>query len=490
MFPLYIPTHFSEHYQVLVAGGAEMFPSGEVVSTTDAARLFSIVTHELTIPVEQWRGVLMRLGISIPAHFFHAADIYHEVVKLCLRGQLRLVKIPRLEQFSVIAAGDGWGYCFMRSSQPHPSLSYLSINIASVKDADVILNKIKSTDKELYRSIHNNPSLAGLLKDESNIRARLAELLANKEVQVYKVPVRGAAPTVKAVEYLPATAADKPVPLAPETKASPAVTNATSTEQPGPKSLADCAQCLGDARKKLDAEGYTAKYTDAQQLQKVQEGAVSKERFLVSFQTKSTNPDTKLAFERDSGLAPVWATSFDQLENADTDPQLIADILGTPYDPSKEYVLHIIDRGETFNQFGQNTLIPTWDNMQEPTQKYLGGKHDPAVLAEVMTPEYQRQYTKDIEQYHAVDLNEFDKNDQKDYAETLSTKDREKFLARHNVRTEIGANSEFTGNGLTQSREGSTHYGVVETLTLENNPPSITKMSNVKTIALKPRGLV
>lgn len=331
--------------------------------------------------------------------------------------------------------------------------------------------------------------MVGLLKDEASLRSRLAESLANKDVLVYKIPLQSAAPRVKAVEFVPATAADKPVPLAPETKTKPPITNVVSTRQPVPRSLDDCGQGLIDARKKLDAEGYTAKYTDAQQLQKVQEGSVSKERFLVSFQTKNTNPDAKLAFQRDSGLAPVWATSFDQLENADTDPQLIADILGTPYDPSREYVLHIIDRGETLNQFGQNTLIPTWANMQEPAQTYLGGKHDPAVLDEVMTPEYQRQYAKDIEQYHAVELNEFDKNDQRDYAETLSSKDKEKFLARHSVRTEIGANSEFTGNGLTQSREGSTH-GVVETLTLENNPPSIAKMRNVKTIVLKPRGLV
>jgi hypothetical protein len=122
--------------------------------------------------------------------------------------------------------------------------------------------------------------------------------------------------------------------------------------------------------------------------------------------------------------------------------------------------------------------------------KYLGNKNDPEILAEVMTPEYQEQYAKDIELYHSAGLAEFEVGHQKLYADSLSPECAEKFSARHNVRTEIGANSEFTGNGLTQSREKSTQYGVVETLALENNPPPITKMANVKTVTLKPRGLV
>ncbi|QEY14487.1 hypothetical protein D0B88_18435 [Cellvibrio sp. KY-YJ-3] len=76
------------------------------------------------------------------------------------------------------------------------------------------------------------------------------------------------------------------------------------------------------------------------------------------------------------------------------------------------------------------------------------------------------------------------------FAGSIASSDKKKFSARHNVRTEIGANSEFTGNGLTQSREKSTEYGVVETLTLENNPPPISKMSNVKTINLVPLKVV
>ena len=37
---------------------------------------------------------------------------------------------------------------------------------------------------------------------------------------------------------------------------------------------------------------------------------------------------------------------------------------------------------------------------------------------------------------------------------------------------------------MTQCRHTGNHHGVVETLTLENNPPTITEMKNVTTIHL------
>ena len=431
------------------------------------------------------------MGICVPPNFFHTSDIYAHVTRLCLRGELVFYKLPRLEHLPALSTGDGWGYCFVPGPEPYRYTHYHPVVVTSPQMAEALLTRAKATETALRTCVLAITSLRDLFYVSGSIRPRFIELLTSRKLLAYKIPVQSATPSAKAMELVPAAAVDKPVPLAPETKSKPAIASSVSpTTNPAPQSLDDCAQGLIDARKKLDTEGYKAKYTDAQQRQKVDEGSVSQERFLVSFQTQNNNPDAKLAFQRDSGLAPVWATSFDQLENADTDPQLIADVLGTPYDPAKDYVLHIIDRGETFNHFGQNTLVPTWKNMQAPTQLYLGGKHDPTILAEVMTPEYQQQYAKDIENYHAAGLKEFSDRDQQEYESSLSTNDKNRFAARHNVRTELGANSEFTGNGLTQSREGSTQYGVVETLTLENNPPPIAKMTNVKTIPLKPRGLV
>ena len=125
--------------------------------------------------------------------------------------------------------------------------------------------------------------------------------------------------------------------------------------------------------------------------------------------------------------------------------------------------------------------------MQKPVQQYLSNKYDSQVLQDIMTPEYQREYAEHMASYLAADLNEFDKDDVEDFRESLDKRTKQKFDARHAVRTEFGANKDFIGNGLTKSREGSSQYGVVETLTLENNPPPISKMKNIKTVSLKPR---
>jgi len=69
MLSLIIPTYFGEHYQLL-ARGYTVFSGGDPVITTDAAFLFSVITREIPIPVDQWRAVLIRLGIPVPQNFF------------------------------------------------------------------------------------------------------------------------------------------------------------------------------------------------------------------------------------------------------------------------------------------------------------------------------------------------------------------------------------------------------------------------------------
>jgi len=104
----------------------------------------------------------------------------------------------------------------------------------------------------------------------------------------------------------------------------------------------------------------------------------------------------------------VWATSFEMLEHADTDPQLIADLLANHFDPNKEYVLHIVDRGPDLKGFGENTFVPTWNNLQKPAKKYLDKKHHGAI-DEVLNSEYQKKYAAHMDEYWKADLGEFDK---------------------------------------------------------------------------------
>ncbi|GAA75581.1 hypothetical protein PMAN_b0254 [Pseudoalteromonas marina] len=54
------------------------------------------------------------------------------------------------------------------------------------------------------------------------------------------------------------------------------------------------------------------------------------------------------------------------------------------------------------------------------------------------------------------------------------------------MESPFGANSEFTDDGMTKIRHEVNDHGVVETLTLENDPPTISEMENVLSILLPP----
>ena len=45
-------------------------------------------------------------------------------------------------------------------------------------------------------------------------------------------------------------------------------------------------------------------------------------------------------------------STFDQVENADSDPKLIAELFGTKYDPNSKYVMYIVDMGRITASMG------------------------------------------------------------------------------------------------------------------------------------------
>jgi len=261
---------------------------------------------------------------------------------------------------------------------------------------------------------------------------------------------------------------------------------AKSTQQTSPQSLDDCVERLAVARQNIIDNGYQAKYTDEDLVASANRGDIKQERFLVSFQPKPNNEDALLAMRKEGNYIALWATSLDMLENADTDPQTIADLLATGCDPDTEYVLHIIDRGESLGEFGENTFVPTWDNLAAPAQSYLAKRFGAEAMAGVLNDQSQVEYAQHMEGYWAAGLNQFDKDDKRFYRDNLSVKEASDFKARHALRTEFGCNHEFTGNGLTQCRHSGNEHGVVEALTLQNNPIAVSQMKNVKTLNLTP----
>ncbi|WP_282166113.1 RHS repeat-associated core domain-containing protein [Shewanella japonica] len=263
----------------------------------------------------------------------------------------------------------------------------------------------------------------------------------------------------------------------------PSIQRETAKTMEEPTSFEECLNRLASARERIIEQGYKAKYSDEELIAKAKGGSVGEARFLISFQAKNDNTNAKLAFQKDDGLVALWATSFDMLENADSDPKIIADLLATGYDPSKDYVLHIVDRGEELTLFGENTFVPTWDKLEEPALKHLDPKYHGAI-GSVLNSDYQKQYASHMEDYWKQGYSEFKKKEQRDFIESLEGYKQDEFAARHALRTEFGANSEFTGDGMTKCRHAGNNHGVVETLTLENNPPTIAEMKNVTTIHL------
>ncbi|WP_020408547.1 hypothetical protein [Hahella ganghwensis] len=247
-----------------------------------------------------------------------------------------------------------------------------------------------------------------------------------------------------------------------------------------------------EERKAAGLPPYQPKYSDDQLLEMVATGATANERFLVSIQPKNTNPDAKLSYQRDSGLVPTWTTSFDQLEAADSDPKLIHQVLGAEsnFDPSKDYVMHIVDRGENLENFGQNTIVPSWDNLADASVRELGGIHEPDIIRQTMNSEYQAEYANKMQEFWDAGGNEFDSEQILEFSDKMNIDEEKLFSARHNIRTEIGANSEFTGNGLTaNTAAGGGKYGVVETLSLERHLPKLSELQDdniVKTLDLTP----
>ncbi|WP_430623923.1 hypothetical protein, partial [Marinimicrobium locisalis] len=165
---------------------------------------------------------------------------------------------------------------------------------------------------------------------------------------------------------------------------------------------------------------------------------------------------------------------FNQAENADTDPNTLAPLLGFKPKPKADYTLVVVDTQAP--GAGQSvTLVPTYENMAKLAKGEIKGV-DPAQVDKVMTPEYSAEYDKHMEEFEKDGLDIQERDDVAEYAdEHFSIADnKEKFKARAAVQSEFGANQHFTGDGTTKNLlPGGGDRGAVETYTLDKNPKTL-----------------
>lgn len=280
-------------------------------------------------------------------------------------------------------------------------------------------------------------------------------------------------------------------PVAAKTAGHEVASNSASKPASPPKCLADCEALLQKAADDLASNGYVPKYSDAELRAMAAAGTLPNDRFLVRFSPSAVSVDQPIGHMRDSGRHPLWMSTFDMLERADSDPALIADVFGTKYDPNKEYTLYIIDRGEDYQIDGSDTFVPTFANMRAKLKDEFAGDLDPGLVDQVMTPEYAAEFRKHWDDFNAdVTANgknwraTFDTDEAEQFAvrHFSDTNEQEKFVARQKILSEIGAWEIFTGDGVTEmySKKGSP--GALEVLDIQHKPETLRTLESRKTV--------
>ncbi|WP_022945448.1 hypothetical protein [Pseudoalteromonas ruthenica] len=277
-----------------------------------------------------------------------------------------------------------------------------------------------------------------------------------------------------------------------EPQASEASTKkAPAQKKAPPQSMEECVQRLADARKRLEETGeYQPKYSQSE-LEALAAKGVVKERFIVTLQEKK-GPNDKLGFERESGRTTTWTTTFDQMENADTDPKLLNDLNGMNWKEDAEWEVIIVDQEKYLENEDSYTFVPTYDRMKDVGVKEFSNKnlsekneHSPEKLKEVMTPEYSKEYSKIMDDFEKAKFNQYKKQHVKAFSNNYfkDKNEKEKFLCRHEYTCEIGTNKWFSGDGLTKTNGNSGYvpanqHGTLESITLERSPKTIAELED------------
>ena len=250
-----------------------------------------------------------------------------------------------------------------------------------------------------------------------------------------------------------------------------------------PASFQEVSKLLTDSRKKLKSTGkYEPKYTQTELEHMVEQGTLQ-ERYVVTLQKKKS-PDGTVGYKRESGRTTTWTTTIDQMERADTDPELLCDLNGMKYDPDAEWEIIVIDQGKYYQQDGGLTFIPNYENTARLGKKEFSQKFTPEQIDRVMSPEYTKQYAEIIGDYKQSGDSPYDKRKIREYAERAfmgNPEGKSDFLTRHEFTLEVGTNEHFSGDGLTKSTGESGflpkgQHGTLETITFEKKPATIAEL--------------
>ncbi len=264
-------------------------------------------------------------------------------------------------------------------------------------------------------------------------------------------------------------------------------------------SLEDAKARLEQRREQIAKEGYQPKYSDEELTYMVQNSDIGSERFQVRFMevdylNHQDTPDEYLSGKMGLPLegaviskgAKYWSTSLDQLEDADTDPKLIAQKLGLEYDEKKKYALIIVDTEKSQPLTETKIVSATFKGIGGVANTELPKEFPEEFTDKVLNDEYQADYA----QHHTAAKLEWEKDTKgfKKYINTtdLSKEEKADMLKRMSMHDRIGNNQHNLGNGLTKDLNSNTQneYGVVETINLDRNEVNLKQLDEADAILI------
>ena len=279
-----------------------------------------------------------------------------------------------------------------------------------------------------------------------------------------------------------------------------------STKKYHANNLVEAEARLAERRNQIAREGYKPKYTDDELAYMAQNGDVGSERFQVRFiETKYlVNRDTPaehlsgamgMTMEGATGKgSKYWSTSLDQLEDADTDPRLIAEKLGLEYNPKADYTLIIVDTEKAAPLTGVKSVPATFEKVGEFANQELPKDFPKDFTDKVMTPEFQAEYAKHyqaaVDQIYLKNAWSKDSKGFEKYLKTTGMSQDEIAVLKQRMKMheKIGNNQDYVGNGLTKdiNAESPNTFGAVETLNFERKEVNLNQLNDADAIKILP----
>lgn len=178
---------------------------------------YSTFRFVATLPLApaQWVQILKSTHQRLPDfHSSHPGEVYQAVAEAIVRGDLSLYQLPSMNANHCLAGKKGFGLSIIKGPQPHSATNLSPESIKTAASAQQLLAEL-GISNEAFLGYLSGENLYNSYQKRNPLAEALG-LLATGELLAYKIPLPPKTPSVKAQEFLPVTAADRPVPLAPE----------------------------------------------------------------------------------------------------------------------------------------------------------------------------------------------------------------------------------------------------------------------------------